>query len=323
VALLAVLAVVGYSVVASLDSVLLYLLILSCVYLVAGMVAQMYTTFFVAKRLFDQLAFWRIVSSVSPPILMALAAGLTGNVLAVAGSYFGVSALVAWLGWFSVVKRYALHRAYREGQVDRACLSYGLKFIPTSLVMMTRKNLAQFLVGSFSGFQDLAVFSVANSLGERFFGLVRIVDQLLYADFARDDSRSLVHKIRPKLGIALVAAFAISLPFAVAGFLYIQWFMPDEYGMAAVYFGIVALAFPAAILLRIPVLLVSTDLHFQKESTIYVAMSIIEIAVIALFGWWKGTTGIPIAIALSRWIALAIAFAVGLGVEGVVDSGAE
>lgn len=282
------------------------LLIIINIFLILGYLPQAsYLQFFIAKKQFKNYAIWQIIVSVLVPVVSALAAFLTHNILIFAIILFGSTVLINLAGFCYVIIKNNLYSAYKKGKIDRACLSYGLKLIPASLISGTSNKITSFIVGSFFGFANLAVFSIALKLEEKFRSPTKSLHNLLYSDFVRIEQKDLVLKIKPKLkqGLFIFFAFVFALVCVLFGYLYISLFLPESYQIAKLYLLILSLGLPAVVLQTIIYTLLTANLRYKELTALIILPSLLKILLVIILGFLFKVIGVCFAVALGNWIS--------------------
>lgn len=295
------------------------LLTILSVFLVTGYLFQSsYLHFLIARKQFKQIAIWRVTTSVSVSAISALAAYLTHDIVMFALAQLGIVSLVSCLAWLQVVGKNKLIFAYKRDKVDRECLPYGLKLIPTDLVTATSARISHFIVGPFFGFINLAIFSVANKLRDRVADLIINARTLLYSDFAQADRNKLVKIINSRLKLLGAISIIFTLLFMAGGYFYIKLFLPDSYQPAIVYFIILAAAFPANMLGIILHTLLESHLRYKELTPTRIIPALSKIILILIFGYFWQMIGICIAIAVVGWISFILYYFLTLRREKVI-----
>ena len=282
------------------------LLIVMGAYLIIGYLPQIsYLQFFIAKKQFKNYALWQIVTSVLASITSAYAAFTTHDILIFAYVLFGLTSLMGLAGFFYVIFKNNLYSPYKRGEIDRTCFSYGIKLIPASLISGTSNKITSFIIGPFFGFANLAVFSIALRLEERFRGPTKSLQNLLYSDFVGIEQKELVSKIKMKLMQGLLLSTVFTLICVFLGYLYIDLFLPEAYQGAKLYFLILALGLPAVILQIIMHTILEANLRHRELTALIILPSILKILIIVLLGFLLGIIGICFGVVLGYWISLA------------------
>jgi len=285
--------------------ILFYLLVIFSVYLVFGyLFQQSCIQFFIAKKQFKNLVTLQITISVIVSISSALVAFFTHNIVIFVLVQLGVSSLISLVWWLYVVRKNNLFQAYKRKEIDRECFSYGLKLIPVDLFIISAGKSSHFIIGSFFGFSNLAVFSVANKLKDRCADFARtIFPSLLYADFANKDRKDLIRIISGYLTKMGIISLFFTFLFISAGWYYIKFFLPETYRLSSLYFIILALSLPAGALSIILHTILESHLRYKELSVVQVVPNLVKIILIIIFGYLWQIIGICIALTISGWVS--------------------
>lgn len=280
------------------------LLVIISAFLVLGYLPQVsYLDFFIAKKQFKNYAIWQTIASVLVPIVSALAAFLTHNILIFAIIQFGSAVLISLTGFCYVIVKNNLYSAYKKEEIDRACFSYGLKLMPASLISETSNKITSFMIGPFFGFANLAVFSIALKLEEKFRSPIKSLHNLLYSDFTRIKQKDLILKIKPRLRQGLFISFAFALICVFFGYLYIDLFLPESYQTAKLYILILGLGLPAVVLQMIIHTILAANLRYKELTALIILPNFLKILLIIILGFLFKVIGICFAVALGNWIS--------------------
>lgn len=272
-------------------------------FLIIGYLPEVsYRYVFIAKKQFKEFAAWKIATSIVIPVASATAAVLTQDILIFTFVHFGSTALIGWIGLLYVVIKNHLFSAYKEGNIDKKSFPYGIKMIPASLVLQTSNKITDFIIGPFFGFANLAVFSIARNLETRARSPVKIIQHLLYPDFAKDGWDNLIQKIQSKLKDVFLVSVFIAMGFAIIGYLYIVIFLPSSYVQSAAYFLILVLGLPAAILQTILHTAFASALRYKELSVLLIIPNIFKILFIVTLGFFFGIIGVVWSLTLSAWL---------------------
>jgi len=264
-----------------------------------------YPEFLVAQKRFKNLAFWETNTLTIPPLFSAIAAFFTHNILIFIIVYFTSISVISWIGWLYVVKKNHLVLAYRKGEIDKECLSFGKKLIPVEIISSSEAQISSFIIAFFFGVANLAVFSVADKLRAHLAGFIRRIRTLLYADFAKLEKSKLIGI--STLGFKYRKAFLILiLIFLIVcmsiGYLYIKIFLPQIYQMAIVYFLILSLELPAFILETLMGTALEANFRYKEITVLLILPKILEVILIIVSGFLFGIIGICFGIVLGAWI---------------------
>lgn len=281
-----------------------YLLTILSIFLLTGYSFQSsYLQFLIAKKKFKQMAIWRITTSVVTPVISALVAYLTHNIVTFAGVQLGLTSLISCTAWVYVVRKNNLFSAYRRGKIDKQCVPYGLKLIPIDLISVTSAKISHFIIGPFFGFINLAVFSISTKLRDKFAELIRNVPSLLYSDFAQTDRNKVIKIINSRLKLLGVISIIFTFLFIGTGYFYIKLFLPKSYQLAIPYFVILGMAFPANMLAIVLHTLLESHLRYKELAIIGVIPNLFKIFLILLCGYFWGVIGICIGMTASGWLS--------------------
>lgn len=282
-------------------------------YVVVGFVFQMYRQFLVARRDFNLLAPWDIAVTVAPPVAMAVAAVMTGNILVVALASFIVQALVPLAATVWVVVRWRLVEAYRAGRVDPAVHAYGLRCVPVTLAVSGFEEASTFITMALVGFEGVAVFGVAARLFDRLSRMMmELARDLLRAVFATGDEVAMAGRIRHGLGWLVASVVGLGAVLAVVGIMYLWVAMPAIYRPAVLYYAILSLAFPARVLWEVFGLLPQVNLRFRVTTAIHLVAAGVEVVTAAAGAYVAGVAGVCVAVAASRWFGAGLAYVLAI-----------
>jgi len=271
--------------------------------LVLGMISQeTWREFFVAKKKFREYAFWRGIDLALTPIVGMIAAIQTHNIIVFAVVGFGFSIILNITAFGYIIWKYRLIYAYRQGNIDKEVVPYGIKMIPASFAMSVSGKGASLLIGAFFGFANLAVFAVADKIISIFRSFLKSGYFLFYADFAKLSWESLVNKIKKGSLFGLVIAFLLSIPLVLAGYFYVHLFLPDSYQVVKLYLLILTLGLPPIALKNI--IRAVLESYFKTKEILFVSVipNILRLAFLALGGFLFGIIGIIWAVVLSAWV---------------------
>lgn len=280
-----------------------WLLIIMGFYLIIGILPQVSSfEFLIAKKKFKKWCFGQILISSISMIGSAIVAYLTKNIIYFVFFQLGSNTVLGWIIWVSIIKRYGIISAYKKGKIDKGCKIYGLKLMPVDLIFTISAKISYFIISLFSGFSSLAIFSIANKLKEKGKSITKSVSPLFYADFAKTEKEKLIKIINKFLIKINVIGLALTLGFIGAGWIYINFFLPKTYQSATVYFIILSLGFPAAIMNTFLHTTLESHLRYKELAVIGIIPNILKILLILFFGYFWKIIGVCIALALSSWI---------------------
>lgn len=259
--------------------------------------------FLIAQKRFKELCFWQILISFVSMVGSATIAYFTSNIFYYALFQLWSVGILGCIAWFWIVKKERLIASYKKGEIEKECAPYGLKLIPVALISITAGRLSLFIIGSFFGFANLAVFSVANKLRDKCAGIIKSVHPLLYADFAKLEREELIKVINPYL--LKIGCLGVLLTFAFLGMVwfYVVFFLPQIFHQAILFFAILVLGLPVGILTIILHTILESHLRHKELTVIGIIPNLIRIALILVFGYFWQIIGICIALAISGWIS--------------------
>jgi Na+-driven multidrug efflux pump len=103
----------------------------------------------------------------------------------------------------------------------------------------------------------------------------------------------------------IIVSLATTLGCAVLGYLYINFFLPENYYVAIIYLLILSLGLPPVMLQVAMQVMLEVDFRYKELSLLAILVSIFKIISILAFGLIKGVVGVCWAIVLAAWINLA------------------
>ena len=280
------------------------LIVFAGLYLMEGFLAQVsFSEFLIATKQFGKRAAGIIMAFTVSNGGSAVAAYLTGNVFAYTGFLLASNFLIYNILWWLLVFKQGVMESYKKGEIDRNCVKFGLTMIPFDLIAATANKLSHFAIGAFSGFADLAVFSVANRLRDQMANVLKSLRGLFYADFAKEDSTLLLKRLFEQK--ILLKGGILGLFAGIAGTLftwgYVKFFLPPSFSFAVLYFLILATAFPAAVMTIVLQTVFESQLQARKLTIIGVSTNVPRIFLIVLLGYLWGIKGVCVAMSLSLW----------------------
>lgn len=283
------------------------LAIIMLIYLAIGYLPKTtYLFYLTATKNFKEKAIWEIFTTFFISISSLLVAYYTHNVVLFAITQLGISAFAGWLGFIYVIYKNDLFNEYKRGNIDKRCVSYGIKMIPFQLLNITSKKLSSFLIGSFFGFSYLAQFQTANNLREKFAAIPKIANPLLRADFSITDKQNLTQVIKSKLKPLFIASFLFTILVLICGYFYISIFLPQNYQIAKTYFTILSFTFPFSIVTLLFSIILDSHLLHKEINKAGLITNSVKIFLILIFGYFWKTIGICLAITISAWISFFI-----------------
>ena len=161
-------------------------------------------------------------------------------------------------------------------------------------------------MGEMMSFQHLGIYSVASKLRERVSGIIRYVRQLLYADYATEDLKSVLRGAWKMLALTLIAGFVFAGAMAGLGYFYIDHFLDERYAFAATYFMILCAGLPAV--LAGIVIQTAFEAHLKAKELTIAAMitNIFRIIAIAFACWAGEVKWVAAAEVVTNWLLLLI-----------------
>ncbi len=284
------------------DVVLSFLLLIMGLYAVFGYLFEVsLSEFFVAEKKFGERALWQIVSSVVAVGGSTVIAYSTHDVVWYALFLFGSMTVVSWVGCARVVFRYDLFSSYRDGQIDKSVLPYGIKLLPSDLILAGAERAAHFLVGAFFGFFELAIFSVAHSLRDQGMEVMKSIRPLLYADFAKTERKELGLLLRGKLFKITLGGMLFAFLLLTGGWIYTDILLPHSYQGAKWYLSVLAFGIPAIAPSLVLHTMLESHLRYKELTFVRILAAFIKVGLIVLFGYFWGMWGIVTGLALSSW----------------------
>lgn len=290
------------------------LLIVVFIYAVFGQIVNTsFINYLISIKHFKTKAIWEIAIAIIVNLISLIAAYYTHNIIIFVICQFGSLTVLSWIGFIYISIKDHLFSEYKKGSIDKKCVSFGLKMIPANIVNLTGTKISSLIIGPFLGYTTLSTFSVADNLRNKFALVIRIIDPLFYADFAKQKNVDLKKSIKPRLKIIFLFSTIFTVVVMLAGYLYINYFFPQNYQISKIYFLILALTFPfSAVSFVFDILLQSHLLH-KQTSIGGITVDIIKILLILSFGYFWGILGICLAITLSSWIGFLIYYLLVFG----------
>lgn len=272
-------------------------------YLIFGYLFQTsFYEFLVAKKRFKERCFWQILIPLISIVGSALVAYLTKNIIYFVVFQLGSTTILSWIAILLLLKKERIIESYRRGEVDKECVPYGLKLIPANLVYVTAYLVSHFIIGPFFGFANLAIFSVANKLKEKFASITKNFYSLIYADFAKREKDELIKMI--KFHLIKIGSFGIILVsvFIFTGWFYIKFFLPKGYQQATIYLAILALGLIPGVLTIVLHTILESHFCYKELTVINIIPSLLRIVLVLIFGYLWRIIGICFALAVTNWI---------------------
>lgn len=293
------------------------LLTITGLYLIFGYLFQIsFYEFLIAKKKFRQWCYWQILISPVSLVGSAATAYFTKSIVCFALFQLGSVSALGLIAWLWIVKKEALIESYKNGEIDKECIPYGLKLIPADLVSVTAGRISDFIIGPFFGFASLAIFSIANKLRDKSAGIIKSARPLLYSDFAKIERKELTKIINRNLVKIGALGILFTLGFIGAGWSYIRIFLPEPFHQAIIYFAILTLGLPAGVLAIVLHTLLESHLRYKELTLIGIIPNLLRIALILVFGYFWRIIGVCISVAISNWITFGFYYFLALRREG-------
>lgn len=272
-------------------------------YFIIGYLPEVsYNSVFIAKKQFKSFSFWKSIDSIIIPIVSAITAYSTGSILMYALVHFTTTSLVGWAGLIYAVKKNNLWREYKNNNIDYSVSTYGLKLIPSAISVQASNKVADFIIGPFFGFASLALYSVANSLETRSRSLIKVIQLLIYPEFAKKEWPDLKKIIGSKLLKTFFISWLFVIGFSLLGYFYISLFLPIFYSKSAFYLVILLLGFPAKILQSVLQTAFDSALRHKEMSSLLIIPNIIKVLIIIILGYIFGIYGILFGLSIFAWL---------------------
>lgn len=272
-------------------------------YTLLGYLPQVsYAEFLVGKKDFKSFFVWQTISSIVISIASVVSVIITKNIFIFAIVQLGATTLASIIALAYIIAKYSLFKSYKNGEIDKSCVKYGLKMIPAEVLLGTSNQLSSFIIGPFFGLSSLAVFSIATKIDAAFRGVLRISYNLLYSDFAKEKYENLLETIKKHLSAIVIFSSIASLVCLIIGVLYIKIFLPKDYSSAILYVIIFAIAFPAFIIQSLLRTAVDSDLRHKEASLFTFATCFFRIGSMLVLGYFFEIIGIVLALTLTTWL---------------------
>lgn len=262
--------------------------------------------FLVAKKRFLSLGYLQITIFSVSMIGATAVAYFSKNIVYFVLFQLVSSSSISLGAWVYILIKDNLVSSYQRGEIDKDCVPYGLKMVPVDLVSITAGRLSHFIIGPFWGFADLAIFSVASKLRDKFATIIKSARPLIYADFARIEEKELAKKINRHIVRLGEIGLVLSVLLVILGSLYIRLFLPEKFMPAIKYVIILSLGLPAGVISIVLHSILESHLCYKQVSIAVVVPNIIKILLVLVFGYFMEITGICIAVALSGWLSFVV-----------------
>jgi len=284
------------------DFILSYLSLIICFYIVFGFLFETsFLEYLIAKRLFKKWCIWKVIIYFLSVTLATATVYFTKSILWYAACQYGIITIISFILWMRLVIVESLVNRYKKKEIDRECFKYSLKMLPVNIFVTVSNKISHLIIGPYLGFTNLAIFSVADQLKEKFKGIIKNIHPAMYSDFVRKDRKQIIIFITKYIFKIGFIGLTISIIAFFIGVGYIKLFLPEDFQKAITYFAILSTGFP--------VLLISIffqtmlDAHFRHRELrfILILSYTFRIALIIIFGYFFGIIGVCIAIAVSMW----------------------
>ncbi len=286
------------------------LLFLFGIFFLAGVLPQAtWRQFFVAKKLFGQYALWRSLPLIIAPMGGMIAAIQTQDVIIFAIVQFGLSSVLSISALIYVVWKYRLIPAWRRGEIDREVMSYGKRMFLANFAASASERGTGLIVGSFFGFANLAVFSVAEKITMMFQSFLGSSYSLFYADFAKNSWDTLVQQVQKRIILGLLVFSLISVLFVLTGYVYVQVFLPEQYQPAKLYIIILGLGLPATALKNILQAMLESNFRITELLFVSIVPNVLRLAMFVVFWLLFGLLGIVWTMTSIAWLTLLFYYA--------------
>lgn len=276
---------------------------MSSIYFMTGFIFdQTYPEFFIAIKSFKNFAWWKSITAILLNVSILGAAVFTNDILWYAFAQYIAVTLVGITGMVYVLRKYRVVQSFRLGEYDTDCYAYGKKLIPAQIFQATIGQMHNFITGTFFGFVTFASFSVASKLEVAFRNFGGLTYHLLYADFAKESTKTSVRRLRRAFRSLGAFSLALTLLFLAAGVSYIYFFTPNEYHNAIVYFMIISMGFPASFMKIFFRTLLEAHLKHREINIISFYPGALSLLIFFILGMLYGVIGVCIALAVNAWV---------------------
>ena len=303
------------------DRTLALLILVAGAYVLLGAAPLTFRQYLVGKRAFRELAVWDVALGVLPSVAMAVAALLTGRILAASVTTMGVQILVTVAGYLWVVRAWRIRERPTGGDGNRQILRYGLRMIPLSSLSAFAGESTTVVVAYMLGYEALAVFAVADRLCSRIARTAGdVARDVLRPEFASRDATHVGAGLRRSLGVIVIGLLALGAASAVGGALYLAISMPASYRSAVWLYVVMALGLPARVFQSILLLLPSVNFRAAEEGIPPIVADGARVLGAAAGGYWFGATGVAVAVLASAWIGAIAAWDACAGRRGLAGT---
>jgi|GEM_PF-5150236 len=261
-----------------------------------------YFEYLVAKEKFRQ---WMVAQSIFisvPLFISALTAYIFHDtILFVATFILAQFAIIVSL-WIHLVIREQLYKKYKNSSADNRCLSYGLVMTMSDIVAILSDRAIVLLSAPLFGYGPTAVLSVSQKMRDGSAGLIKSISPLVYAPMVTIQKEQLKAYIKKYGAATLMLGICFTGIIAIAGTIYISFFLPLEVRPAITYFLIMISPFPLGIIGIIMHTFLDSHLESRKLITLGIIANTLSIGVILAMGALFGVIGLPIALAIDGFV---------------------
>lgn len=261
-----------------------------------------YAEYLIGKKDFKSFFIWQTISSVSISMASLASVLITNNILIFVAIQIGLTIITNILALIYIIIKHNLYTAYKNKEIDEDCKKYGLKLIPTEILLGTSNQLSNFIIGPFFGLSNLAIFSIASKIDAAFRGVLRISYNLLYSDFAKEKYEDLLETIKKQFGIIVVFSLIATFICLIIAIFYIKAFLPKEYSSVALYVIIFITAFPAFIIQSLLRTATDSDLRHKEVGLFTFITCFFKIGSILVLGYFFKIIGIIVALTMTTWL---------------------
>ncbi len=262
------------------------------------------TAYYRGKEQFDKAAFYEIVTGVLSTIAAIVAFLLTKSLLVI----FVASTIVGILAFEIVYSR--LSRKVKIVPVDSHVVSYGRHVTFMTAINFVAPYADRFAITYISGFEGLAVYSIANSIPSTLSFCGKLLSTLLLPKLSRDHPGH-VHRIRGLFWwFSLVSLIMVVLAILIMPWL-IQFLFSDKY-VEAVKYSQVAMLYlvffiPTSILYAVFQGRKSVRLLYAYNLGIGITDFVLLAVMVPLYGVW-GAIVSNVILGVLGFIFLVVAF---------------
>jgi len=173
--------------------------------------------FFAGRRRFKETGLFFICRRLVSVALVAGAIFLMGDIISVVTAYLVAIALVNIIVFLYIAREIKGEPDTDDGDLVR----YGKNLTAMDIFVSVAQSLDNLLIASFLGFQEVAIFAIAQSIPEAVKGSFKQLASLTLPKFAATEAADVYKKLRVKftqlLGVGLFAMLAliVALPFLI------------------------------------------------------------------------------------------------------------